>query len=127
MRLNHLDLPVPDVAAARTFYVEHLGFTHIETLGQDGLAILRDADGLVLVLSRLRKTGAKHFPEGFHIGFHLAEAAAVHSLYARLEAAGVVEQPPSIQRGALSFYFLAPGEVLVEVAHRGERPEPDRS
>ena len=118
MRLNHLDLPVADVAAARDFYVEHLAFTHMETRGQNGLAILRDSDGLVLVLSRLQKSGSQHFPEGFHIGFHIAEEAAVHGLYSRLRAAGVADQPPSVQRGALSFYFHAPGDVLVEVACR---------
>ena len=119
MRLNHLDLATPDLGATRDFFAAHLGFTHIETRGQDGLAILKDPTGLVLVLSRRRKTGVQAWPDGFHIGFHLDSAGEVHDLHARLVAAGVdLSEPPSVQRGALSFYFQAPGDILVEIAHR---------
>ena len=52
MRLNHLDLHVPDVAATRDFFRDHLGFTEIATRGANGLAILHDHNGLELVLSR---------------------------------------------------------------------------
>lgn len=119
MRLNHLDLAVPDIAAAREFFETHLGFIHQQTLGQDGLSILRDDGGLVLVLSRLQKRGAQAYPDGFHIGFHLESEAAVQELYERMTGAGVeIPAPPSVQRGALGFYFTAPGEILVEVAYR---------
>ena len=119
MRLNHLDLATPDLAATRDFFTAHLGFSLIETRGQDGLAILKDGTGLVLVLSRLRRTGAQTWPEGFHIGFHLESEAAVHALHARLVGTGVeIDAAPSIQRGALGFYFTAPGDIPVEVAYR---------
>lgn len=118
MRLNHLDLPTLDLAATRAFFVEHLDFTHERTLGQDGLSILRDSAGLVLVLSRLQRDGAQAFPKGFHIGFHFTEEAEVYVLHARLNTAGIAVQTPSVQRGALSFYFEAPGGILIEVAHR---------
>lgn len=118
MRLNHLDLPVPDVAAARAFFERWLGFRHLQTLGDNGLAILQDEAGLVLVLSRRHRGGAQAFPEGFHIGFHLADEGAVSALYAALAAEGLAAVPPSHQRGAFCFYFVAPGEVLVEIAHR---------
>ena len=68
MRLNHLDLPVPDIAATRDFFETWMGFTHDGTLGRDGLAILHDESGLVLVLSRLQRDGAQAFPATFHIG-----------------------------------------------------------
>ncbi|HWU96285.1 MAG TPA: VOC family protein, partial [Sphingomonas sp.] len=84
MRLNHLDLPVPDLAEARAFFERWLGFRHLQTLGDNGLSILSDDAGLVLVLSRLRRTGAQGFPDGFHIGFHLADEAAVATLHAAL-------------------------------------------
>ncbi len=119
MRLNHLDLAVPDIAATRDFLEAHLGFIHLETRGQDGLSILKDEAGLVLVLSRLRRDGAQAYPEGFHIGFHLESEAAVHELHDRMVAAGVdIPGPPTVQRGALGFYFTAPGDILVEVACR---------
>jgi catechol 2,3-dioxygenase-like lactoylglutathione lyase family enzyme len=118
MRLNHIDLPVPDVAATRDFFETWLGFTHERTLGQDGLSILRDAAGLVLVLSRLRRDGAQTWPVPFHIGFHLESQAAVSALHARLTAGGLTIDPPGPQHGAFGFYLTAPGDLLVEVAHR---------
>jgi catechol 2,3-dioxygenase-like lactoylglutathione lyase family enzyme len=119
MRLNHLDLAVPDLPAARAFFVDLLGFRHRETLGRDGLAILEDDSGLVLVLSRLRRQGPATYPEGFHVGFLLEGRAAVDALHQRLTAAGVeVLGPPAEMRGRWLFYCHAPGGILVEVAHR---------
>lgn len=118
MRLNHLDLPVPDVAAAREFFEKWLGFTPVRTLGRDGLAILSDEGGLTLVLSRRQREGSQSFPEAFHIGFHLDSQNAVLALYDRLTGGGYSIQPPSMQRGAFGFYLHAPGEILVEIAHR---------
>lgn len=116
MRLNHLDLPVPDIAATRDFFETWLGFTHERTLGQNGLSILRDGAGLVLVLSRLKEPQAWPFP--FHIGFHLETEDAVTNLHRRMSQASVAVGEASVQRGAFSFYFTAPGDILVEVAHR---------
>ncbi|WP_156390542.1 VOC family protein [Caulobacter sp. Root487D2Y] len=118
MRLNHIDLPVPDVAATRDFFETWLGFTHERTLGQDGLSILRDDAGLVLVLSRLRRDGAQTWPIPFHIGFHLESQEAVSALHARLAAGGLAVAPPTMQHGAFGFYLTAPGDILLEVAHR---------
>lgn len=118
MRLNHLDLPVPDVAATRDFFETWLGFTHERTLGQDGLAILRDSGGLVLVLSRLQDKGAQTWPFPFHIGFHLPTEAQVSDLHRRMSEAGLAVGEACVQRGAFSFYFTAPGDILVEIAHR---------
>jgi catechol 2,3-dioxygenase-like lactoylglutathione lyase family enzyme len=118
MRLNHIDLPVPDIAATRRFFETYLGFTHDRTLGQDGLAILHDDSGLVLVLSRLRRDGAQAFPTTFHVGFHLESEAAVSALFETLRAAGHAEGAPDHLHGAYAFYFTAPGDILIEVAHR---------
>lgn len=119
MRLNHLDLAVPDVGEARDFFCRYLGFVQERTLGQDGLSILRDESDMVLVLSRLQRRGAQDYPAGFHIGFHLDDEAAVSVLHARIVGeAGLAAAVPTMQRGAFSFYFTAPGGVLVEVAAR---------
>jgi catechol 2,3-dioxygenase-like lactoylglutathione lyase family enzyme len=118
MHLNHLDLPMPDVAAARDFFVTHLGYMHVATRGQDALAILRDATGGVLVLSPLRPGGPQGFPEGFHIGFHLESRDAVDAMHARLSKADVeLGHPPRSMRGGWMFYFKGPGDLLIEVAH----------
>jgi len=119
MRLNHLDLPVRDIAQTRAFFEAHLGFTHVRTLGQDGLAILRDESGLVLVLSRWPKDPLADYPGGFHIGFLLESEAAVQARYDALLAAGVdLPAPPDHRRGGFQFYFEAPGPILVEIGYR---------
>jgi catechol 2,3-dioxygenase-like lactoylglutathione lyase family enzyme len=52
MQLNHLDLPVPDVAATAAFFTDHLGFTLLDMRGNAGLAVLQGDGGFVLVLTR---------------------------------------------------------------------------
>jgi catechol 2,3-dioxygenase-like lactoylglutathione lyase family enzyme len=123
MRLNHIDLAVPDVALARDFFTTHFGLHHQQTLGRDGLSILTDDAGLVLVLSRFAKHGATAYPDGFHIGFLLDEKGEVDAQYQRLVAAGIaVPQPPSAMRGGWMFYLIGPGEVLIEVSWRPSNP-----
>jgi catechol 2,3-dioxygenase-like lactoylglutathione lyase family enzyme len=119
MRLNHIDLPVRDIAQTRAFFEAHLGFVHVQTLGQDGLAILRDESGLVLVLSRWPKDPRAAYPGGFHIGFLLESEAAVQARYDDMLSAGVnLPSPPDHRRGGFQFYFEAPGPILVEVGYR---------
>ena len=119
MQLNHLDLPVPDVAATAAFFTSHFGFRLCETRGNNGFALLEGGGGFILVLTRRRAEGVQTFPDTFHIGFLVESEVAVHALHACLLAAGVAELPPvSFQRGATLFYVHAPGGVLVEVSHR---------
>ncbi|MFT3999674.1 MAG: VOC family protein [Rhizobium sp.] len=124
MRLNHLDLHVPDVAATRDFFVAAFGLTEVETRGANGLAILQDDAGLELVISRPIETfgGADTVAVGrntYHVGFILPSREAVDAQYERVKAAGgEIRQPPSAIRGGWLFYCLAPGRILVEVGWR---------
>lgn len=119
MQLNHLDLPVPDVAATAAFFTAHFGFRLLETRGNNGFALLLGTGGFALVLTRRRAENAQDYPDNFHIGFLLESDAAVHAVHARMQAAGVAGLPPvSFQRGATLFYVHAPGGILVEVSHR---------
>ena len=119
MQLNHLDLPVPDVAATAAFFTTHFGVRLVDTRGNNGFALLLGEGGFALVLTRRRTEGAQDYPDNFHIGFLLDSDAAVDAAPARLQAAGVTDLPPvSFQRGATLFYVHAPGAILVEVSHR---------
>jgi lactoylglutathione lyase len=116
MQLNHLDLSVPDVAAATAFFTEGFGFQLTEQYGNHGMAVLRGDGPFVLVLTRCAEP---QYPKTFHIGFHLPSEEAVTQAYAALLAAGIdVPSPPAAMRGAYLFYCRAPGGILVEVAHR---------
>jgi catechol 2,3-dioxygenase-like lactoylglutathione lyase family enzyme len=124
MRLNHLDLHVPDVAAARDFFVDIFGLKAVETRGQDGLAILNDDAGLELILSRPVEKfgGADTVMAGantYHVGFILPERAEVDAVYERLIAAGFEAwHEPRAIRGGWLFYAMGPGRILVEVGWR---------
>jgi catechol 2,3-dioxygenase-like lactoylglutathione lyase family enzyme len=39
MQLNHLDLPVPDVAATAAFFTTHFDFRLRETRGNNGILV----------------------------------------------------------------------------------------
>ena len=124
MRLNHLDLHVPDVGATRDFFVSAFGLTALETRGVDGLAILQDNAGLELVISRPVEKfgGADTVSVGrntYHIGFILSSREAVDAQFERVKlAGGEMRQAPSAHRGGWLFYCYAPGKILVEVGWR---------
>jgi catechol 2,3-dioxygenase-like lactoylglutathione lyase family enzyme len=123
MRLNHIDLHVPDVAATAEFFTTYLGLTLIDTRANGGLAILSDGHGLELVLSHaIAKFGSTDQAErqlvSYHIGFILDDREAVDRAHAAMAAGGLDLQPPREMRGGWLFYCYAPGHILVEVGAR---------
>jgi len=121
MQLNHLDLSVPDVAAAASFFQAAFGFTLLKTKGSDGMAILRGDGGVVLVLTRAAPVDHPLYPKTFHIGFLLPTGEAVWDAYERVRSTGTeLPHAPQAVRGSLTFYCHAPGGLLVEVGHRPE-------
>ena len=116
MQLNHLDLSVPDVAAASAFLTRHFGFTLLQTKGNQGMAVLAGDGGVVLVLTRCEEPS---YPKTFHVGFLVDDAAKVAAKHAELEAAGVAGlSPVQEMRGGPGFYCRTGWGILLEVAHR---------
>ncbi len=120
MQLNHLDLSVPDVAAASTFLTRHFGFTLLQAKGNHGMAVLAGEGGVVLVLTRHEEP---HYPKTFHIGFLVDDAGKVSAKHAELETAGVPGlSPVQEMRGGPGFYCRTDWGILLEVAHRTPVP-----
>jgi lactoylglutathione lyase len=116
MQLNHLDLSVPDVAAASTFLTRHFGFTLLQSKGNHGMAVLAGEGGVVLVLTRHE---APSYPKTFHIGFLVDDVGKVAAKHAELEAAGVTGLSPlQDMRGGPGFYCRTDWGILLEVANR---------
>jgi len=115
MHLNHVSLAVRDIGEASAFFVEHLDFVETDRKA-DAIATLEDGAGFTLVLSRPKSVeGGVDYPAAFHVGFFVADAAAVDAAYERLK--GVVEaKPPRAMRGRYGFYFHALGDLLFEVS-----------
>ena len=55
MRLNHLNLTVPDVPRTREFFETYFGFRCVAEMGRDALAVLVDESEFVLTLNNFGK------------------------------------------------------------------------
>jgi catechol 2,3-dioxygenase-like lactoylglutathione lyase family enzyme len=121
MNLNHIDLPVSDIAGARDFFERHFAFRCILARA-DGLTVLLDDGGFALTLSALPPGERLSYPTGFHVGFNVREEQELLSAHERLVAAGVeMARPLGKMGGALTFQCKAPGPVIVELGWRPPR------
>lgn len=118
MRMNHLNLTVPDVARTRQFLETYFGLRCVAAKGRDSLAVLVDESGFILTLNNFEKVEAVSYPGAFHIGFMQTSREQVDALYTRLTADGFTADPPREFHGAWTFYFQAPGDFLVEVGYQ---------
>lgn len=119
MKLNHIDLQVPDVQEAAAFFERWFAFEQLSNRQSPAIAILRGAGDFTLVLQR--RAAGERYPEGFHIGFLLDEESQVLAFHARARAAGLaISEVQRNGRGTLT-YLRGPGELLIEVSHRPPR------
>ena len=124
MRLNHIDIHVPDVAATAAFLVRYFGLKLREMRGASGLAILDDDAGLEIAVSHpIEKFGGGDQQAlglvTYHLGFIQSERHNVDRLYSALkESDAELVGEPREMRGGYLFYCMAPGRVLVEVGWR---------
>jgi lactoylglutathione lyase len=117
MKLNHVNIAVPDVAATRAFFEKFFGLRCTETKGDNVLSVLVDEEGFVLILSNFEKQVTPRYPRDFHLGFLLRESVdQVNELYQRIRASGIEADPPKKFHGSWGFYVVAPGGVTVEVS-----------
>jgi len=118
MNIKHVNLPVPDVSAAVTFFAEFFGLHLLEGKGRPGMIAIMEHDaGFVLVLSNFAQSAEYSYPADFQIGFYQERAEEVDFLYQRVLAAGyAVEAPPRMLWDTWRFYFQALGTLRIEVA-----------
>jgi lactoylglutathione lyase len=117
MKLNHIDLPVTDIAAVRLFLETRFELRCIFTR-EDGLTVLLDENRLGLTLSPLPQGEGLKYPTGFHVGSNLDGEDELLELHGGIRSAGVPIVRPLSVAGALTFHCQAPGPILVEVAWR---------
>ena len=125
MKLNHLDLQVSDVQRSVAFFEDAFGLRMQSNRGSPAIAILGDDDGFTLVLQR-RKTDDETYPEGFHLGFFLADPALVRAFHERAVARGYdVSAVIENGRGTLVYCRTEDG-IVVEVSCQRRREPPAR-
>lgn len=117
MKLNHLDLQVADVPAAAAFFASHFGLKVRSNPGSAALVVLGDEEGFCLVLQR-RKRDTDAYPEGFHIGFLVADTATVYTRHSQLTAAAVVCTDITTNNRGTLFFCTGPSGILIEVGCR---------
>ncbi len=119
MRFNHLNLCVPNLDEAQSFFQDHFDFQLLDRKG-DAIAILTDGEDFTLVLSKPSAFGSHElvsYPAGFHVGFIVDCADAVERVHARLLAHGIlIDKAPRSIHGSYGFYFTALDGILFEVS-----------
>lgn len=119
MVLNHLDLQVSDVEASVRTFEQLFGLTMLSNRQSPALAIMSDGAGFTLVLQR---QATPKYPEGFHLGFILADVAAVEAAHRRLVAVagahGVEVGDVGTNGRGTQVYCRLPDGIVVEVSCR---------
>jgi catechol 2,3-dioxygenase-like lactoylglutathione lyase family enzyme len=118
MRLNHVNLTVPDVPKSRDFFEKYFGFRCVAERGRDALAVLIDDTQFALTFNNFDKAAEVTYPGAFHIGFMQDSREKVDEIFERLKADGLDPQQPREFHGAWTFYFTAPGGFTVEVGYQ---------
>jgi lactoylglutathione lyase len=115
MQLNHIDLQVSDVDAAREFFEQFFDLS-CRYQRQKQIAIFENGNGLEFAVSNLFNSPPPAYPAEFHIGFVLDHSSEVRALYERLKAKGVpMKLDIGVQGPALVFQCLGPDDIPVEV------------
>ena len=115
MKLNHLNLTVTDVPAAKKFLETYFGLRGIAgEKANKNFDVLYDDDGLVLTLMKAPRGTAVQYPGYFHIGFVQPNKDHVNQLHQRLVADGF-DAPAPERHHAWTFYIDAPGGFKVEI------------
>jgi lactoylglutathione lyase len=112
MKLNHLNLAVTDVLAARDFLEKYFGLR--SSGGNAGMSFLSDDDGFVLTLMKAGKATDLAYPGNFHVGFFVESDEVVNEINRRLKDDGFEVAPPE-RHHAYTFYVEAPGGFTVEL------------
>jgi catechol 2,3-dioxygenase-like lactoylglutathione lyase family enzyme len=119
MNLNHLNLTVPNVAAARSFFERHFNFKCVDVKGDNMLVVLNDDNGFIFTLmsETFNKNGLCNYPQNFHFGFILDSKEEVSNLYEQLKGQGVhLENEPGKIRNSFGFYFYF-DNLFIEIGH----------
>lgn len=110
LKLNHINLTVTDVNAAREFLEKYFDL-QTKSTHRDSFAVLLDDDGLLLTLMKGTQVD---YPKSFHIGFSQESEERVNEIYQRLKNDGYGVKPPK-RAHRWTFYVKAPGGFTIEV------------
>ena len=109
--MNHLNLTVTDVPAARDFLERYFGLR----VGWEGTPAWPSYRTTVVCAdAKARRSTGIAYPGNFHIGFFVEGGEIVDEINRRLKEDGFEVAPPE-QHHAYTFYVEAPGGFTVEL------------
>jgi predicted enzyme related to lactoylglutathione lyase len=120
MKLNHIDIHVPDVDETSKFFIDNFGM-RLEAMRATTSPFY--ATTTILSLSsatRSKKLWSRpncHWRRDLPSRFHRSDTCEVDAVYARIRANSADVPPrPSAIWGGWVFYCRAPGQILIEVS-----------
>ena len=123
---HHIGLAVRDVAEARDFFVEALGFTVAAERPDYPAIFVTDGTTLLTLWQVAEPAGAAPFDRRANIGLHhlalrVADLDALRTVFARVQnhPGTVIEfDPEPIREGATTHHFICamPGGIRIEFA-----------
>ena len=116
MKINHINLTVNNVEAARHFLEKYFGLVSIAgTKNEDTFIGMHDEDGFTLTLMEVKKESQVSYPKTFHIGFLNQGKEKTNELYQQLKQDGFDVKPPGHYREN-EFYFYTPFGFTIQVS-----------
>ena len=112
MKVNHINLGLTEVTATAEMFERYFGFTRLPFSQLPKMAFLTDDAGSLISLFRVKDAD---YPKIFHIGFMLDSQEQVVEMNDRLREGGFDLGEPKEEHGRFTFYFHAPGGVMIEV------------
>jgi catechol 2,3-dioxygenase-like lactoylglutathione lyase family enzyme len=113
--VKHVHLSSRDHAASQRFYETYFGFRFDAMFprgDQPAATIIRSPTGFQIYL----EAGSNDaLPSWFHFGFFVESAAAVHELYARMQADRVAIAHPLIEAPFTNYFFADPDGHVAQV------------
>jgi catechol 2,3-dioxygenase-like lactoylglutathione lyase family enzyme len=130
MQLKHLNLTTSDVASLAAFFERFFGFRRSLERGSVAFTLMSNDEDFVLTLMKAKEHNSVAYPETFHVGFYVDDAATVRAKRDELAAAGLsqgeIHDAGRHGRGT-HFYCTAPGSVVVEIATPPQLPAVEAS
>ena len=117
MRMNHINLSVPNFQETRDFFEKYFGLKFFGAQNQK-IAVALDENDCLIALNSFGPGQAANYPAAFHVGFNLPSRDDVDTLHERLAADGYKVGRRTEFHGAWTFYMEAPGSFTVEIFHQ---------
>ena len=118
MKLNHLNLVVPDVRQTRDFLQTYFGLRpSSHNPDNDNFVMMFDDDDFLLSLTQASENSPPRYPAAFHVGFMQNSEEKVNEINQRLKDDGFDVKPPRRIHGSWTFYLQIPGGFLIEVLY----------